>query len=307
MPSDTLDNRLFEAKTVFLSVRLFKLILDFIVSFLFVSIIFALLRIWWFYAFFFSFFIFLAGGIYEYLRADMRKKLTGKYDHLDERLQTALEYKKSNNIIVSDLVNDVSKRVDLIETSVFFNKREISYRVFATVILAFIFLTVTVYDLADIARISLDDLLRDPTFRRGLNDLTGEGKGGMDTFFENQWEQSNWTTEADKDKLGADSGGETPGISEGPIEGVGGGTGFSGSQDLYGDASSASILGTDVDFRVNPEFGGDIEIRETGGRQRTRAFTLNEVSSVEECTDCMVGPENEEMVRRYFEKILPDS
>jgi len=171
----------------------------------------------------------------------------------------------------------------------------------------FILLTVTVLDLRNLTLDSLKRLLEDPSVRGTLDNLLGDGRGELEMFMGGEHEKSNWTSSEEKKKLGSEAGGETPGYNEGPIAGQGGGKGYETGADIFGDAQSASLFGKDVDFNLHPEYGGDIEIRETGGRAKVKRFDIDEVQSVEECAECVVGPENEEVVRNYFELILPGS
>lgn len=304
---DTLEKKLTEVKAVFWSIKLYKVILDLLVGFIAGAIVFQILR-------FNILFAILPAAIFamlellrEYLKRDMMGNLHGRYDNLEERLKTALENKDRRNIIVSDLVGDVSQRMDGIETSVFFRKRDISIRVFAVLISCFILLTVTVLDLRNLTLDSLKRLLEDPSVRGTLDNLLGDGRGELEMFMGGEHEKSNWTSSEEKKKLGSEAGGETPGYNEGPIAGQGGGKGYETGADIFGDAQSASLFGKDVDFNLHPEYGGDIEIRETGGRAKVKRFDIDEVQSVEECAECVVGPENEEVVRNYFELILPGS
>jgi len=295
-----------EAKAVFWGIRLYKTILDFIFGFMLSALIFQVAGFELLYAIFPALLFAALKIIREYRRSNIVRQLEGKYDGLDERLQTAIEYKGMRNPIVEDLVADVTQRMDNVEASAFLSSDTLAKRVYALAILSFLLLTVTVLNLRAVAFRSLDFILDSTNMQKTVDDLAGKAGTGFDTLMGNRWEQSNWTDE-NKEKLGAESGGERPGVSEGPVPGTGGGVGSDAASEIYGEASSASIEGRDVDFRLHPEYGGDIEIRETGGMVREDAFRLEDVQSAEECEECVVGPENEEMVRRYFEKILPET
>jgi hypothetical protein len=251
-------------------------------------------------------------AILQLLRArshrNLVRMLEGKYDRLDERLETALEYKGARNIIVEDLTLDVARRMDAVEASAFFNMGDLSKRVWTVIIFCFLFLTLTVLNLRSATFDSINHLLDSASLRDTVDKmLGGNGTSGFDRFTGQRWEESNYSNDKDKNKLGAQSGGKQPGINEGPLPGTGSGTGADAKNDIFGKASSASIAGKDVDFRLHPEYGGEIEIRQTGGGNQPNQFNLDQVASVDECQDCVVGPENEEVVRRYFEKILPES
>ncbi|MFH0863392.1 MAG: hypothetical protein V1875_10255, partial [Candidatus Altiarchaeota archaeon] len=233
------------------------------------------------------------------------KAFQGREDNLDQRLQTAMEYQGTKNIIVEDLMSDVTKRMDAVETSTFLNSKELSRRIMTIVVLSFILLTVTVLNLRSVAFDSLNYLMDTANLRDGVKDLAGMAGTGFEVVTGDRWEASNFSTDKSQDKLGAKPGGTNPGVSQGPVPGKGSGTGDTAKKNIYGDAKSANIAGQDVDFKLHPEYGGDIEIRETGTQKQVRAPSTEEVLSVDECQDCTVGPEHEEMVRKYFEKILP--
>jgi hypothetical protein len=306
MSRELLDKRLLEAKAVLWSLGFYKSILDFIVGFLLSAIILQTLGYSIWYGIVPAAIFALLHLVREFWTSDIVGALQGKYDQIDERLLTALEHKSTKgNIIVEDLFSDVSKRFDQVESSSFFNMREISWRIYFTVFLCFLFLTASVINLRSMTFNSLDFLLGDSGLRDALQKITGDGDGTMMFSGGDRWEQSNYSTEDHDDMLGAQSGGETPGINEGPIPGVGGGTGSDSPTDIYGDAESASIIGRDTDFKLRPEYGGDVEIREVGSEISRKQFILDDVLSVEECADCTVGPENEELVRKYFEHIIP--
>jgi hypothetical protein len=302
----TLDAKIMEAKVVFWGIRLYKTILDFIFGFMLTAIIFQFAGVKLTYALAPALLFALLKVAKEYGKSNIVRRLEGEYRGLDESLTTAVEYKGMRNPIVEDLVADVTKHMDDVESSAFLNSKNLAKRVYALVFLSFILLTATVLNLRSIAFESLDFLLDTTNMADTVDAIAGKAGTEFDTLMGNRWEQSNFTDE-NKEKLGADSGGERPGVSEGPIPGTGGGAGADSGGDIYGEASSASIEGRDVDFKLHPEYGGEIEIRETGGRARENVFQLEDVQSAEECEDCVVGPEHEEMVRRYFEKILPET
>jgi hypothetical protein len=179
--------------------------------------------------------------------------------------------------------------------------------VFTIVLLSFMLLTTTVLNLHNVAIDSINYLLDSSNMKDKAREAMDGAVGGFDTLTGNRWEKSNYSDDKSKDKLGAQAGGNRPGMSSGPIPGKGSGTGTDPSADIYGKASSASIAGNDVDFRLRPEYGGDIEIRETGARAKDPAFQMQDVQSAEQCVECVVGPEHEEVVRKYFEKILPET
>ncbi|MFH1403599.1 MAG: hypothetical protein ABIH11_04940 [Candidatus Altiarchaeota archaeon] len=301
---DDLISKLREATAVYAGLRAYKLVLDLAISFLAASILLQIIGFQMIYSL-------IPAGIYvliqlalELRRMNVIKRIGGRYHGLDESLETAYEYRDADNIIVQSLMSDVSKEMDNVESSTFFDQREITRRVIVTIVLLFVMMTITVLDL----RGALIDFMVDNTnLGRDLNDKYGDAKNQFQTMFGDRWEQSNWTTDKEKEKLGAESGGDRPGISEGPIPGTGGGVGSDSGKDIYGKASSANINGENVQFQLHPEYGGEIEIRESGGRIVQNKFELATVESAETCDECVIGPEHEEVVRKYFEKILAEN
>lgn len=304
---DNLSNPILEAKTVYWSIKAYNAALDFITGFMFFAVVCQITGLSLLYAVPPAILFTLIQLGRQWRGCDLIGELEGKYDNLDQRLQTAIEYRGARNIIVDDLMSDVVKRMDNVETSIFLNSKDLSRRIMTIVILSFVLLTVTALDLRTLAYDSMNYLLDSAKLKDAAQNVAGKAGAGFQLLTGNRWEKSNWTTDQSKDKLGANPGGTNPGVSQGPIPGKGSGTGDTAKKDIYGDAKSANIAGQDVDFKLHPEYGGDIEIRETGSQSQVRAPTADDVQSVDECQDCTVGPDNEEMVRKYFEKILPAS
>jgi hypothetical protein len=300
-----LSGKMLEAKVVYAAIRVYNLLLDLILGFMLSAVVLQLFGVNLLYAIVPAVMLALLRLIQEYLGSDLIRRLSGKYDKLDERLKTALEHQGARNVIVEDLLTDVTRRMDDVETSSFLNSGEVSKRVWAIVILSFMLLTATVLDLHSLMLGSIESLLEYPAVK-GAVDGVGSAGVGFDMLMGNRWENSSYG-DKNKEKLGAQPGGDRPGMSQGPIPGKGSGTGSEAIQDIYGAASSANVAGNNVDFRLHPEYGGDIEIRETGGHKTGSTFKLDDVQSVEECADCVIGPEHEEVVRKYFEKILPET
>jgi len=301
-----LAGKVLEAKAVLWAIKVYNILLDFIVGFLFSAFMLQVVGLSLLWAVVPAFAFALFRLLQEYLDRNFIMRLKGKYDRLDERLKTALEHQGARNVIVEDLMADVTKRMDDVETSTFMDSSDVSKRVYAIVALSFLLLTVTVLDLRSVLYGSVDYLLDTVGLKDQVANLAGKTGTGFEAEAGNKWENSSYADD-NREKLGAQPGGERPGASQGPIPGKGSGTGADTAKDIYGKASSANIAGKDVDFRLHPEYGGDIEIRETGGLARDNEFRLDSVESVEECAECVVGPEHEELVRKYFEKILPDA
>jgi len=302
-----LTTKILETKLVYWSIKTYTVLMDLIVGFLAAALVFELLGVPLLFAIIPGMMYALVQLMREYLDSSLVAKLEGKYDNLDQRLATAMEYQGTKNVIVEDLLTDVTKRIDNVETSTFLNSGALSKKVYSIVIMSFMLLTATVLDLRSVAFDALGYVMDSQSVQNSIQQLSDKGASGFETLMGERWEKSNWTDDKTKEKLGAQPGGDRPGVSEGPIPGKGSGTGADAGKDIYGKASSASVQGKDVDFRLHPEYGGDIEIRETSSRNNDRLFRMDDVQSVEECVDCVVGPEHEEVVRKYFEKILPET
>jgi hypothetical protein len=300
---ENLEGKLFEAKTVLAGMKIYSVFLDFIAAFIAFSIAFEIFGVNIMYSAAPASLYSIIRLVLALRRQDIVPYLRGSYGGLGERLKTALDNQGRKNIIVEDLVGDVTKRMDDVESSVFFNPSSVSKRIATIVILAFLFFSIIALDLRGLAHDNLRFLLDDGGIEDALNLLSEATSGGSRIFGDRGWEDSGLNAPEEQDRLGGEAGGETPGISEGPLPGQGGGIGIDSGGDIFGDASSASLAGKDVEFKMHPEYGGDIEVRDAAASHITRKFNLEDVLSVEECPDCSVGPENEDMVRRYFESI----
>ncbi|MCG2782806.1 MAG: hypothetical protein L6243_04380, partial [Candidatus Altiarchaeales archaeon] len=120
------------------------------------------------------------------------------------------------------------------------------------------------------------------------------------------WASSNYSNEEEQERLGGKAGGQQPGINEGPTPGQGGGTGYTGEQDIFGDPSSAKIGGENVNIEIHPEYGGEIEIKDVGEDSlESDEFSLSSVQGSK-------APEEEplkyeQIIKNYFEKLIEES
>lgn len=245
---------------------------------------------------------FVIATLVEFHEWNIVKVIMKAYSHLDEKLQTALEVQPGNPI-AEDLMYDVSREIDDISDTTFVKPKSLAKRVMAIFTLSFLLLTLGYlgYFYGTIEKIIEDNT------GKGIGSVGGIGGSiadGFQSLMGNQFENSSHANKEEQDRLGAKAGGETPGISEGPLPGEGGGTGVEGNYDIYGDASSAGIDGTDIDLELRPEYGGSIEIRETGESQVPDYYLPGDAQAAEACRDCQVGPEHEELVRNYFQKLI---
>ena len=289
-----------EARILFIGLRAYKLLLDFIMGFLLTAVFLQILGVTLFVALVPAAFYFVIQLIRELRRTDIVSHLESRYGNLRERLSTAYENRGRSNIIIDDLMRDVSTRLEDVESSSFVESKALTIRTIATIFLAFLLFTVTVMDF----RGFLLGLINDNT---DLSNTINNAKEGytneLQALMGERWEGSNWTTEDEKEKLGAQSGGQRPGYGQGPVPGSGLGVGSETSSDIYGKASVASIEGQNLDFQLHPEYGGSIEVQESTGKIKASDLTITNVESADTCDDCAVGPEHEDIVRRYFEKI----
>lgn len=228
------------------------------------------------------------------------EQLESRNPGLDGSLKTAFEYREGENIIVDDLLSTVSKKMDGIGYSSIMDSEDLTYRTLTTVILVFIFLTVTVVTYQDLI-LGLD--FRESALAKGSRIIRERGEklfgGGI-------WESSeDYATEEEENELGAKSGGREPGFSEGPIAGDGSGVGGEADLDIYGEPGSANLWGQEVSMELHPEYGGDVEVDEEARDLGRSNYVLPEVEGSSDYKDYPV--EQEELVRTYFEKLLEGS
>lgn len=292
-----------EVGRVIWEIKLLGLVMNAIICFIIFSVILAVMGINILFGLIPTAVYLISALLRSMIRSDVIGTIEEKHKKLDESLKTAYDNREKGNIIVSHLLSDVSNEMENVETSAFLDLRKVSSKVVVTIILIFLMLFVTVIDLKGMASnlVDLDSIMGD------INDAMREHgieyekvMGGGE-----RWETSNLTTENEKEKLGAEPGGERPGFQMGPIPGGGGGVGSDDRADIYGQASSAAIEGENVDFSLRPDYGGEIEIKEENKEEQQLEVKGPEgVESAETCEECAIGPEYEELVKRYFEKIL---
>ncbi len=233
-----------------------------------------------------------------------KPKIIDRLEHeekrLDGSLKTAFEYRNRRNIIVDDLIASVSRKLDSIGYSTLVDSEDLTYRTLTTVILAFIFLTVTVVSYQDLI---MDLNLKDSALSKAGQELRAQGErlfgGGI-------WESSEeYSNPEEENQLGASAGGRQPGFSEGPIPGGGSGVGGDAESNIYGEPGSASLWGQDLSMELHPEYGGDVDVSEEVKKLDRTAYVLPELEAASEYKDYPV--EQEELVRKYFEKLLEGS
>ena len=237
------------------------------------------------------------------MKSDIVSTIEKKNKHLDERLKTAFDNQNKENLVVSHLLTDVSSDMENVETSAFMDEKAVTSKVVMVIVMIFLMLFLTVIDfkgrLSNV--IDLNSLMND--IGNSLREKRLEYERAI--AGEEGWEASNLTTEKEREKLGAEPGGDRPGFHMGPIPGSGGGVGSDDLREIYGEASSTVINGEELDFNLRPDYGGEIDMEETDARrQQVNALGSESADASETCEECAVGPEYEALVKRYFEKIL---
>ena len=298
--NDPIVSRLNEVKKLSWKIHAFCVILNTIIVFLAFAIILRFLGIPAIIAVCPAIIYLMIDVIYRIHRTNVIKSIVIRYPSLNERLQTAYDNRNVRNIIVESLVKDVSRRMDRIWYSSFLDTKEVISRTILTVILVFIFLSINFINIEDLGFNFHGLLGRD--FLDQIENLTGFDIVRDDGF---QWEEEEKfesKNRVEEDTLGGESGGELPGINEGPIPGFGGGVGEGSNPDIYGEASSAKIAGEDIDMEVHPEYGGEIEIKDVEEEKVRGKFPGNLKGKSSEI------PEQDpvwarELIREYFQSL----
>lgn len=300
---ESLDEKLKEIQGILLKVKAAELTLDSMTVFLVVSIILQILDANILYATVPALACALFLVLRELRRSDVVEITEEKYVPLREKLRTAYDNISRENIIVDDLMDNVSGEMDALKSSSFVNTSKIVSKTIFVVFLTFLLLIATVMDFAGIAGLNLSSgqVLLGKT-RAGLTFILDKGLRGWTSGGE--WEASENLTTTGEDKLGAEAGGKKPGLTEGSTPGRGTGAGIASGQDIYGEPSSAALGGLDLNLEFHPEYGGEVYIKETKeDKIRENEFTITDLRSAEECIECAVAPEKEALVRRYFERL----
>jgi hypothetical protein len=303
----TLANRITEAGRTLWALNAFGLFMDSLVCFLAFGVIFTVIGVSIFWALVPAAVYFLAALFRSLMKSNVIGTIQQKNPKLDERLSAAYDNRDRENVIVSSLLSDVSTEIDNTEASVFFDNRKVTSRVVLSIFLIFLILFATVIDFPKMtgSLFNLNDLingLNDALQNYGLEFQKAQGGG-------ERWEASNLTTANESEKLGAEPGGLKPGFQSGPIPGQAGGVGSSDQQDIYGQASSASVEGENVNFNLRPDYGGELEIKdESGGSGKPSDVQTPEgAQSAATCDECAIGPQYQDLVKRYFERIVGET
>ncbi len=224
-------------------------------------------------------------------------KISEKYPEIEEQIKTAYDNKDGGDIIVRGLIRDVSRDMDNFRYSSFFETGRMTIRILAVIFLAFVLLSINFINFPDTNSI----LYRNWNFLVNMGDLN-LAVGDKDSRGGDQWQIGNYTAPKEKEKLGSESGGKQPGVSQGPEPGRGGGVGEEPNREIYGAPSSAKIEGNDIKMEMHPEFGGEIRIRDTSQGTNPDEFSISSIESAK--TPEQEPVEYHEIIKRYFEKLV---
>ncbi len=232
---------------------------------------------------------------------------------LKEQIETAYDNRKymGRNIVLTSLNYDVSRNMDKTGVSSLLDTRKLVNRTVAAVFMAFLLLTINFigFDFGDLeinfGPDRMNNILNDLSNTLGF-DLSDElGFGGDKREYV---ADDRYRVEEEIPELGGSSGGILPGFEEGEIPDAGTGAGASGDEDIFGDPTSAKIEGDNVDMKLPPEYGGNIEIRDVNEGSGTLPWEGNieggAGSGME--TEAAIEYANigyREMVKKYFQSI----
>ncbi|MFQ6119777.1 MAG: hypothetical protein ACE5KE_07810 [Methanosarcinales archaeon] len=185
---------------------------------------------------------------------------------LKEKLRTTYDNIDKKNIILKNLEMQVSKRMELIKYSSFFNRKRFFSRILLCVLLALIILSATfanfkVYVLSDnFGNVNISNT-------NGKSVSVGEGA-----------------------EIGA--------IEE--IENE-----IGTNYDIYGEPSVAKIEGENIDLKIHPGFGSEVSVRETETKKETFSesplFPVE--SDVAESYQENIPKTHKEVVKNYFKEL----
>lgn len=259
-------------KRAFKGFKIYEAILDAILVFMIICILFLFLKINGLYASIFAI-AYFAYRLVKYFKFDIVEEVARRYPKLNERLQTAYDNRDVKNIIVSDLSERVSRDMDEIRYSSFFPARNVTKKAIAVVFLSFIMISLT---FANVERIV------DESIEKILPPTTPGGNGGV--LQQNQTEKATNKTRTNKTRFGF-PGGDT------------------GESDILGDPSIANIEGENIDFKIYRGVSSELAIRKAE-KQELPEFGTSEQFPV----DAIASSENvdttplvhQEIIKNYF-------
>ncbi len=239
-------------------------------------------------------------------------RITSRYPGLDERLQTAYDNREQSNLIVQRLVTDVSRKLDDIYSSAFFEKRAAALRIFTIVFLLFGLLSINFINAYQIGLDFQKNVLR----KAGLVTDSGDGSNAngsesMSNGLDKNGESSKrFTNPEEKKKLPGSGVGNKPGYkpvgSGAPMPG--GGAATSSNSQLYGDAAPPGTAKAapyqEGRMEIHPEYGGGIDVKTIGGADSSNTYqTPDQVESAGTSAD-QDPVQYEEVIRNYWGKMI---
>ncbi|MBI5253891.1 MAG: hypothetical protein HY930_05800 [Euryarchaeota archaeon] len=129
-----------EIRSAILRLRVFETLLDAVALFLFLSLIFLLLRVKVAYALIPSFVYILLSAVKS---RDALQMVEDRYPNFRERLRAAYDNRGKDNIIIRDLGDKISREMDSVRCSSFLETRKAAGKIFLSIFLALIILYIS--------------------------------------------------------------------------------------------------------------------------------------------------------------------
>lgn len=277
---DGLELRVGKAASLLLDISLFEYALVFITAFLASLLLLAVFGI----SIFHSFVPAAAAVVMAYIarRAKDKTSTLEKIERgnplLKDSLRAAYDNRKNDNLIVRELVRDVSYNLEDLQTDSYLSLRRTNFYVITSIILVFLIL--------GLMFIGFEGL--------GLTGFFGGGGGGSGSSESNSQGSGSGGG-------GTEGSGDTKDSQDTSI-------GQGGPQDIYGDVSIARIEGNDMDIEIHPEYGEGNEIADSddsGGRAAEIQEGFIQATAAESYVE-NIPAELEGAVRRYFEKLVEE-
>jgi len=200
---------------------------------------------------------------------------------LKERLSAAYDNREKGNVIVRDLVREVSYYLDNINTSAFLDRERTNTYVIVSIIIVFILLSLMFMGLEG--------------FGGGGLFGGGGGTGGSGSG-------ASGSGGGGGGSGGQGAAGESPASQEMQI-------GAGSNQDIFGDSSIAQIEGQDLELEIHPEYGEtqefDFEEPQGGNAGQGMAEGYIQATAAESYTE-NIPVALESAVRNYFEQLAED-
>jgi len=285
----------------FWKIDFISIILDVMLIFLLFVTLLKFLQISWIFGIFPAVFYLLFRIIREINEKSHIFSICKKCPEIDEKLKTACDNRANENFVVKKLLSDVSSELENLEASLFLDTKKVSTRIFAIVLVAILFMTISAFDF----NVKKIDFVLQSSYSKSYEFFDKFITYGKEETILKNLEKSNYSNERETNRVGGgDQGGKIPGFSKGPLSGIGGGAGIAEDANIFGEKGSAKIYGEDIQMQVYPEYGGDIKIKEERTRKPSSSFSITEAKGSELPEEEPL--EYEEIIRRYFEKILSE-